>query len=107
MKPAQIGLWAVGAAMCAISIGFLFDDIGRGGHQTPIGEAPSRSAPAQELVALVTPESPQPDQPNVLDPVAQDSSHAIVPDTPQVTAPSPPAEATAPSADLPTSQKSV
>jgi len=95
---------AVGAAMCAISIGFLFDDIGRGGHQTPIGEAPSRSAPAQELVALVTPESPQPDQPNVLDPVAQDSSHAIVPDTPQVTAPSPPAEATAPSADLPTSQ---
>ena len=104
MKPAQIGLWAVGAAMCAISIGFLFDDIGRGGHQTPMGEAPSRSAPAQELVALVTPESPQPDQPNVLDPVAQDSSHAIVPDTPQVTAPSPPAEATAPSADLPTSQ---
>jgi len=104
MKPAQIGLWAVGAAMCAISIGFLFDDIGRGGHQTPIGEAPSRSAPAQELVALITPESPQPDQPNVLDPVAQDSSHAIVPDTPQVTAPSPPAEANAPSADLPTSQ---
>src|SRR4029079_10633301 len=104
MKPAQIGLWAVGAAMCAISIGFLFDDIGRGGHQTPIGEAPSRSAPAQELVALVTPESPQPDQPNVLDPVAQDSSHAIVPDTPQVTAPSPAAEATAQSADLPTSQ---
>jgi hypothetical protein len=104
MKPVQIGLWAVGAAMCAISIGFLFDDIGRGGHQPPIGEAPSRSAPAQELVALVTPESPQPDQLNVLDPVAQDSSHAIVPDTPPVTAPSPPAEATAPSADLPTSQ---
>jgi len=43
MKPAQIGLWAVGAAMCAISIGFLFDDMGRGGHQTPMGEAPSRS----------------------------------------------------------------
>jgi SH3-like domain-containing protein len=36
--------------------------------------------------------------------VAQDSSHAIVPDTPQVTGPSPPAEATTPSADLPTSQ---
>jgi Bacterial SH3 domain len=104
MKPAQIGLWAVGAAMCAISIGFLFDDIGRGGHQTPMGEAPSRSAPAQELAALVTPESPQTDQLDVLDPVAQDSSHAIVPDTPQVTAPSPPAEATTPSADLPTSQ---
>jgi uncharacterized protein YgiM (DUF1202 family) len=104
MKPAQIGLWAVGAAMCAISIGFLFDDFGRGNHPSPIGEAASNSAPAQELAASVTAETSQPDELDVLDPAAQDSSHAIVPDTPQVTAPSPAAEATAPSADLPTSQ---
>src|SRR4029078_10998573 len=87
MKPAQIGLWAVGAAMCAISIGFLFDDMGRGGHQTPMAQGPARSSPAQDLAALVTPENPQPDQLDVLDPVAQDSSHAIVPDTPQVNGP--------------------
>jgi uncharacterized protein YgiM (DUF1202 family) len=104
MKPAQMGLWAVGAAMCAISIGVLFDDFGRANHPSPIGEAASNSAPAQELAASVTAEIPEPHTLDVLDTVAQDSSHAIVPDAHQVTAPSPPTEATAPEADLPTSQ---
>jgi uncharacterized protein YgiM (DUF1202 family) len=100
MKPAQIGLWAIGAVMCAISIGVLFGDFGRGHHPSPIGEAASNSAPAQELAASVTAETSQPDELDVLDPAAQDhSSHAIVPDTPQATASSPP-----PNADLPTPQ---
>jgi uncharacterized protein YgiM (DUF1202 family) len=103
MKPAQIGLWAIGAAMCAISIGFLFDDFGRD-LPNLITEAASNSVPAQELAASVTAETSQPDKLDVLDPAAQDSSHAIVPDTPQATASSPPTGATAPSADLPTLQ---
>jgi hypothetical protein len=99
MKPAQIGLWAIGAVMCAMSIGFLFDDFGRGHHPSPIGEAASNSAPAQELAASVTAETSQPDKLDVIDPAAQASSHAIAPDTPQATASSPP-----PNADLPTPQ---
>jgi hypothetical protein len=59
------------------------------------------SNPAQELAASVTEETSLPDELDMLNPAAQDSSHAIVPDTPEVTAPSPPAEATAPSTDLP------
>jgi len=97
MKAARVGLWAIGAAVCAVSIGFFFDDFGRGEQPDLIVKGPSNSAPA--LAASVTAaETPETD---VLDPAAQESSHAIVPDTPQVTAPSPPAEATAPSTDLP------
>ena len=97
MKPARVGLWAIGAAICAVSIGFFFDDFGRGEQPDLIVKGPSNSAPA--LAASVTAaETPETD---VLDPAAQESSHAIVPDTPQVTAPSPSAEATAPSTDLP------
>jgi uncharacterized protein YgiM (DUF1202 family) len=98
MNPAQIGLWAIGAAMCAISIGFLFDDFGRD-QPNLITEPASNSAPAQELAASVTAETSQPDKLDVLDPATQDYSHAIVPDTPQATASSPP-----PNADLPTPQ---
>src|SRR4029079_15443384 len=97
MKPARVGLWAIGAAVCAVSIGFFFDDFGRGEQPDLIVKGPSNSAPA--LAARVTP--PETPETDVLDPAAQESSHAIVPDTPQVTAPSPPAEATAPSTDLP------
>ena len=97
MKAARVGLWAIGAAVCAVSIGFFFDDFGRGEQPDLIVKGPSNSAPA--LAASVTAaETPETD---VLDPAAQESSHAIVPDTPEVTAPSPPAEATAPSTDLP------
>jgi hypothetical protein len=99
MKPGRVGLWAIGAAMCAISIGFLVDNLGRGNHPSPIRQATSN--PAQELAASVTEETSLPDELDMLNPAAQDSSHAIVPDTPEVTAPSPPAEATAPSTDLP------
>jgi hypothetical protein len=101
MKPAHIGLWAIGAVMCAISIGLLFDASGRGNRPSPIGEAPNS---AQELAASVTEETSLRDELDVLDPAARHSSHAIVPDMPQVTAPSPPGEATAPSTDLPTPQ---
>src|SRR6266496_40933 len=98
MKPAQMGLWVVSAAMCAISIGFLFDDFARD-QPNLITEPASNSAPAQELAVSVTAETSQPDELDVLDPAAQNSSHAIVPDTPQATASSPP-----PNADLPTPQ---
>jgi hypothetical protein len=74
MKTLQFGLWAIGAAMC------LFVDFGRGDQRNLITEAAYNSAPAQEL-ARVTAETSQPDKLDVLHPAAQDSSHAIVPDT--------------------------
>jgi uncharacterized protein YgiM (DUF1202 family) len=99
MKPARVGLWGIGAAMCAISAGFMIDDFGRGDQPSEVA-----SNPAQELAASVTAETPQSDELDVLDPAAQDSSHAIAPDTPQATPPSPPMQATAPSAEPHTPQ---
>jgi hypothetical protein len=84
MKPAQIGLWVIGAAMCAITIGFLFDNFGRDQPNLST-EDTSNSAAAQELAASVTAETSQPDKLDVLNAAAQDSSHAIVPDMPQGT----------------------
>jgi hypothetical protein len=107
MKRARVLLWLVFALICMVSILLFTRNIGvfdRSNQAKFTQGAASTSPPAQELAAAVTAETPQPEKLDVLDPTVQDSSHAIVPDTPLVPAPSPPTEATAPNADLPTSQ---
>jgi hypothetical protein len=94
MKLPQLGLWAIGAAMCATSLGFLVGDFDRDEEPSRFAEAVSSSAPAQALAASVTAEAPQVDSElDAVDPAAQGSTHAIVPDTqatvPKVEAPSP------------------
>jgi hypothetical protein len=112
MKRARGFLWLVFALISVISLLLFTHRIGvvdRDDQATSsIQSATSNSLlPAQELAATVTTESPQRDTLDALDPAAQDSPHAIVPDAPQLTPSSPPAEATAPKADLPTSQASA
>jgi Bacterial SH3 domain len=86
MKPSRVMLWAIAAAMCAISVGFLFYDFGSDEQPTQIAEV-FNSAPAQVLEATDA-ETPQPEKLDVLDPAAQHSTHAIVPDAPQPSVPS-------------------
>jgi hypothetical protein len=89
MKLPQLGLLAIGAAMCAMSLGFLVGDFDRDeAEPSRFAEAVSSSVPAQALAASVTAEAPQVDNElDAVDPAAQGSAHAIVPDTPQATVP--------------------
>ena len=82
MVPARMALWAMGAAMGAITLSFMFDTLGRGEQPNPIVEA-ANSAPAQELVATDAIKNPESNKIDNLAEPRQESVHAIVPDAPQ------------------------
>jgi hypothetical protein len=100
MKRARVLLWALGALMCGILLfARLIDVLDRDDQPERISQSVvPTSPPTREAVRLVATEveSQRPDQPDVLylDPPAQNSSHAIVPNGEQPAASSSPATET-------------